>query len=99
VSWRREGQEPHGGALHAELADRLFGLLGEPRSESKAQTKGTRDGRGIFAHITPGGRRLRKKMWPVYERAVKEHFLSKFGKEDIARIDKLMRRIRDESGP
>ncbi|MGH7849175.1 MAG: MarR family winged helix-turn-helix transcriptional regulator [Thermodesulfobacteriota bacterium] len=59
----------------------------------------TQDGRGIFAHITPGGRRLRKKMWPVYERAVKEHFLSKFGKEDIASIDKLMRRIRGESKP
>jgi DNA-binding MarR family transcriptional regulator len=56
------------------------------------------DGRGVFAYITPEGRRLRKKMWPVYERAVKEHFFSKLGKEDIARIDGLMRRIRGESG-
>ncbi|HSC35173.1 MAG TPA: MarR family winged helix-turn-helix transcriptional regulator [Thermodesulfobacteriota bacterium] len=59
----------------------------------------TQDGRGMFAHITANGRRLRRKMWPVYERAVKEHFLSKFGKEDIARIDRLMRRIREESAP
>ena len=57
----------------------------------------TQDGRGIFAHITADGRKLRRKMWPVYERAVKEHFLSKFGREDIARIDRLMGRLR-ESG-
>ncbi len=57
----------------------------------------TQDGRGIFAHITADGRKLRRKMWPVYERAVKEHFLSKFGKEDIARIDRLMGRL-SESG-
>lgn len=59
----------------------------------------TQDGRGMYARITAKGRKLRRKMWPVYERAVREHFLSKFGKEDIARIDRLMRRIRGESGP
>lgn len=59
----------------------------------------TQDGRGMFARITANGRKLRRKMWPVYERAVKEHFLSKFGKEDIARIDRLMRRIRGEPRP
>jgi len=59
----------------------------------------TRDGRGMYAHITANGRKLRRKMWPVYERAVKERFFSKLGKGDIVQIDRLMRRIRGESGP
>jgi DNA-binding MarR family transcriptional regulator len=56
------------------------------------------DGRGVFAYITPAGSRLRKKMWPVYERTVKERFFSKLGKGDIAELDRLMRRIRGASG-
>lgn len=55
------------------------------------------DGRGIFAHITEEGRKLRRKMWPVYERSVKEHFLSKLAKKDIAQLDGLMRRIREDT--
>jgi DNA-binding MarR family transcriptional regulator len=55
------------------------------------------DGRGIFARITAGGRKLRRKMWPVYERAVREHFLSKLAKKDIAQLDALIRRIREDS--
>lgn len=51
------------------------------------------DGRGIFACITDKGRKLRKKMWPVYERTVKERFLSKFGKKEIAELDEFMERI------
>jgi DNA-binding MarR family transcriptional regulator len=55
------------------------------------------DGRGVFARITPEGRKLRSKMWPVYERAVKEHFLSKLVKKDIAQLDALIQRIRADS--
>jgi radical SAM protein len=47
ATWRREGRPAGGGPLYAELASRLRRLLGEPRGESKAQTKGTRDGKGI----------------------------------------------------
>lgn len=52
------------------------------------------DGRGIFACITEKGRRLRKEMWPVYERTVREHFLSKFGEKEIAELDNFVKRIR-----
>lgn len=47
VRWREEGRQPEGGPLYAELAGRLRRLLGEPSAASKAQTKGTRDGKGI----------------------------------------------------
>ena len=33
--------------MYERLTGRLRSLLGEPRSESRAQTKGTRDGKGI----------------------------------------------------
>jgi radical SAM protein with 4Fe4S-binding SPASM domain len=48
VRWRDEGRGPSGGQLYAELSARLRESLGEPSSQSKAQTKGTRDGRGII---------------------------------------------------
>jgi radical SAM protein with 4Fe4S-binding SPASM domain len=35
------------GPLYARLSRRLVALLGEPTGEAKAQTKGTRDGKGI----------------------------------------------------
>ena len=54
------------------------------------------DGRGVFACITDKGRNLRKKMWPVYESAVREHFLSRFGKKDIAELSRFMDRIRPD---
>jgi radical SAM protein len=47
VTERREGSAPPPGPLYRWLAARLRELLGEPSAESKAQTKGTRDGRGI----------------------------------------------------
>ncbi|HKQ32601.1 MAG TPA: MarR family winged helix-turn-helix transcriptional regulator [Thermodesulfobacteriota bacterium] len=55
------------------------------------------DGRGIFAHITPKGRKLRERMWPVYERAVSERFFSKLGRQDISRLGSIMGRICDDT--
>ncbi len=52
------------------------------------------DGRGIFACITEKGLKLRKAMWPVYERAVRENFLSKYGKKEIAKFNSLISRIK-----
>jgi AdoMet-dependent heme synthase len=51
AAWRRD-DGPHGragspGALHARLVDRLDTLLGSPSTSPRAQTAGTRDGRGI----------------------------------------------------
>ena len=48
VSWRREDPEPRGtGPLYERLAGDLRNRLGEPIGMTKAQTKGTRDGKGI----------------------------------------------------
>ncbi len=46
VAWRREGRPAPTGPLYARLSRRLRELLGEP-GPAKAQTKGTRDGKGI----------------------------------------------------
>ncbi|MBX5474244.1 MAG: TIGR04053 family radical SAM/SPASM domain-containing protein [Thermoleophilia bacterium] len=47
VAWRGEGRACETGPLYERLATRLRALLGEPSAESRAQTKGTRDGKGI----------------------------------------------------
>ncbi|HEX7525966.1 MAG TPA: TIGR04053 family radical SAM/SPASM domain-containing protein, partial [Gaiellaceae bacterium] len=47
VARRKEGLPFEPGPLYGRLAGRLRGLLGEPRNDPRAQTKGTRDGKGI----------------------------------------------------
>jgi len=47
VAWRQEGRTCETGPLYERLSARLREVLGEPRSASRAQTKGTRDGKGI----------------------------------------------------
>ena len=47
VAWRQEGRDCKTGPLYRRLADRLQELLGEPLGVPRAQTKGTRDGKGI----------------------------------------------------
>jgi AdoMet-dependent heme synthase len=47
VSQRETGSASPTGPLYARLASRLRAELGDPAGRSKAQTKGTRDGRGI----------------------------------------------------
>ncbi len=46
AAWRKEGRPAPTGPLYDRLARRLRALLGEP-GPAKAQTKGTRDGKGI----------------------------------------------------
>lgn len=48
VAWHEQGQSGPVGALYAQLARGLLDELGPPDFPSKAQTKGTRDGRGII---------------------------------------------------
>jgi AdoMet-dependent heme synthase len=59
VAQRLEGELPTG-SLYRQLSERLRELLGQPTSTPRAQTKGTRDGKGIIfiAHdgeIYPSG--------------------------------------------
>ncbi len=53
----------------------------------------TQDGRGIVACITPKGKKLRKKMWPVYQEALRKHFLANYNKTELDLLTKLVNRI------
>ena len=51
------------------------------------------DGRGIFACITPKGKRLRKQMWPVYEKVINEDFVSRFNNKEIKQLADFTSRL------
>ncbi len=51
------------------------------------------DTRGVFAVITPRGKKLRSKMWPVYYGSIKENFLSKFNEKELKQITKFNNRL------
>jgi len=51
------------------------------------------DTRGVFAVITPKGKELRKKMWPVYYKSIKENFLSKFNEKELKQIIEFNKRL------
>lgn len=60
VRWREQGVAGPTGGLYHELHDALVARLGPPRDASRAQARGTRDGRGIVfvsstGDITPAG--------------------------------------------
>ena len=60
VSERAAGSAPPRRALYAQLSAALHSELGEPDGQVRAQTKGTRDGRGIIfvghdGEVTPSG--------------------------------------------
>jgi radical SAM protein len=60
VAWRQEGRACETGPLYERLSIRLRTLLDEPHTDSRAQTKGTRDGKGIVfvshdGHVYPAG--------------------------------------------
>jgi len=67
VAWRREGRPVEAGPLYDGLAERLRTLLGEPRNEPRAQTKGTRDGKGIV-FVAHDGDGLPGRLPPDHDR-------------------------------
>lgn len=88
VAQRRDGAAATHGSLYARLAAGLQAELGPPRADSKAQTKGTRDGRGILfvghdGAIQPSG------FLPLPLGNVREDELA-----DVYRRHPLLRRIR-----
>ena len=91
VTWRREERPVEAGPLYGRLADELRTRLGEPRNDSRAQTKGTRDGKGIVfvAHdgdVYPAG------FLPITVGNVREQSLV-----DLYRESPLLRDIRAAS--
>ncbi len=51
------------------------------------------DARGAFAVITPAGRALMRRMWPVYHDALRACFLDHIDDHETAGMAKLMRRV------
>ena len=53
----------------------------------------SQDGRGIFACITKEGKKIRKDMWDVYRRVLKESFSSNYTEEELTQLAELMQKI------
>lgn len=51
------------------------------------------DGRGAMVAITAAGRELKKKMWPVYERAIEQHFARHLSEPEADKLAQLMARL------
>ena len=71
------------------LVDRLesAGLVERARAEA--------DRRGAFAVGTPEGMAMRRKMWPVYSKAIKELFEDHIDDGEAPRIGAALRRVLD----
>ncbi len=60
------------------------------------------DARGAYIRITAAGRGLRKKMWPVYERAISAHFSGRLDESEMRELSRITAKLRargDESPP
>lgn len=51
------------------------------------------DGRGVFACITDKGKRLRRQMWEVYEKVVRENFLTKYNRKELIEFKNFIERL------
>ena len=43
--------------------------------------------------VTTRGRETQKRMWPVYRRAIAEHFSSRLGGDDIDQLLKILEEL------
>jgi len=71
------------------LVDRLeeAGVVKRERSEQ--------DRRGAYAVLTEAGKALRRKMWPVYQAAIRELFEACLSDEEAEIVSAVLRRILD----
>ncbi|HEX6460247.1 MAG TPA: MarR family transcriptional regulator [Thermoleophilaceae bacterium] len=51
------------------------------------------DRRGTHAVITPSGRRMLARMWPVYERCLAEHFAPHIGSAEARALRSALERV------
>lgn len=52
------------------------------------------DRRGLYASLTEKGAAMRKKMWPVYQRAVEEHFSAQLTAQEAETLAALLLKVR-----
>jgi DNA-binding MarR family transcriptional regulator len=48
------------------------------------------DGRGQMIALTPEGRAMQKRMWPIVRDAVEEHVAAKLSEKDVEQLAKLL---------
>ena len=51
------------------------------------------DRRGHILRITADGRRVRRKMWPVYRAAIAGHFAARLDPEDVRRLTAVLGKL------
>jgi len=51
------------------------------------------DRRGLFAALTPKGAELRRAMWPVYKRAVEQHFSAHLEESEASELASVLLRL------
>ena len=51
------------------------------------------DRRGSLIEITRRGRRLRKRIWPVYESAIEKHFASRLTRGEVLELNGLLNKL------
>jgi len=94
-------REPAGRRRLSDIGERvLLSRSNVTRLIDRLETQGlvTReacadDARGAFAVITPKGRSLMRRMWPVYHDTLRACFLDHLDERETARLAELMRRI------
>lgn len=74
----------------SRLIDRLEGEGHVERRPCEA------DGRGQHVVITPSGRELRRRMWPVYARALREAVGHRVSEREAANLAGLLTKLTDE---
>jgi AdoMet-dependent heme synthase len=97
VTWREEGRDAPSSALYRRLAGALADEFGPPSGPSKAQTKGTRDGRGII-FVSSGGDVTPAGFLPVVLGNVKVDRLARVYREHPLLLDIRGARFRGKCG-
>ncbi|MEW5757365.1 MAG: MarR family transcriptional regulator [Pseudomonadota bacterium] len=71
----------------SRLLDRLEeqGLIGRESCDE--------DRRGTHVSITPDGKKLLKRMWPIYAKAIHTHFARHLAPEEQAQLGALLERL------
>jgi DNA-binding MarR family transcriptional regulator len=84
--------------LQAEMLLTSYNLS---RLIDRMETKGlvrrepcVEDGRGALVVVTDKGRALKRRMWPIYAKAIAARFSERFAEAELAALAELLRKLR-----
>lgn len=52
------------------------------------------DGRGALVVVTDKGRALKRRMWPIYAKAIARRFSERFAETELATLAELLRKLK-----